>query len=538
MGKDFRQEMRWLHTWSGLIVGWLLFAIFVTGTSSYYKNEITLWMQPEVQKSVTSGKSLDIAVDKVMDALKNSDNVSVTLPDSRSNIITLRAEQKGNTEQKNTNKRKRTPPKYYDASNGDLITPRETAGGGFLYRFHFELYNLPRNIARWIVGIATMVMFVAIITGIIIHKRIFKDIFTFRQNSGPRGWMDAHVLPAVAALPFYIVITYSGLLLLSNTIMPWGMKIYYGNDFKSYRQDMINLRNNTEISNDTNEHGNAFKANRKKLNEQETRLTKTQLLKVLNNANLHWIDNVGSFTISKNHKNKKFQIEVKPKNPSSIFNVKFEQQSMIYDAKTGQIIKENTPPLTNSTIINTNTALSSLHMAQFADSTLRFVFFISGISGVVLIGTGLILWTVKRKKRYEDKKSFSFYLVEKLNLGTIVGIFIAIGVYFIANRLIPAIQENRAALEINVFFTVWLLSYIHSFIRDTKQAWIEQLIVCSFVFLLIPIINIVTTMNSFSDFINRDSLFFYFDLYFILSTAIFALAAFILIKRKRSLKCR
>jgi len=46
--------MRWLHIWSGLIVGWLLFAVFVTRTLSYYVNEINLWMKPEFHKSQVS----------------------------------------------------------------------------------------------------------------------------------------------------------------------------------------------------------------------------------------------------------------------------------------------------------------------------------------------------------------------------------------------------------------------------------------------------------------------------------------------------
>ena len=32
MKEGFRQAMAWLHTWAGLIFGWLLFAIFLTGT--------------------------------------------------------------------------------------------------------------------------------------------------------------------------------------------------------------------------------------------------------------------------------------------------------------------------------------------------------------------------------------------------------------------------------------------------------------------------------------------------------------------------
>src|SRR3546814_4435583 len=41
--------MAWLHTWTGLLLGWLLFAIFVTGTSAYFQEEITRWMTPEVR---------------------------------------------------------------------------------------------------------------------------------------------------------------------------------------------------------------------------------------------------------------------------------------------------------------------------------------------------------------------------------------------------------------------------------------------------------------------------------------------------------
>ena len=97
-----------------------------------------------------------------------------------------------------------------DSSTGEEIKARETRGGGFLYRFHFELYGMPRIWARWIVGIATLMMFVAIISGVITHKKIFKDFFTFRAGKGQRSWLDAHNATAVLALPFHIMITFSG----------------------------------------------------------------------------------------------------------------------------------------------------------------------------------------------------------------------------------------------------------------------------------------------------------------------------------------
>lgn len=47
MKEGFRQCMAWLHTWTGLVVGWILFFVFLTGTTGYVKDEINRWMQPE-----------------------------------------------------------------------------------------------------------------------------------------------------------------------------------------------------------------------------------------------------------------------------------------------------------------------------------------------------------------------------------------------------------------------------------------------------------------------------------------------------------
>ena len=47
--EGLRQAMSWLHTWSGLIFGWALFAMFLTGTLAFFRPEITRWMQPEIQ---------------------------------------------------------------------------------------------------------------------------------------------------------------------------------------------------------------------------------------------------------------------------------------------------------------------------------------------------------------------------------------------------------------------------------------------------------------------------------------------------------
>ncbi len=58
MKNTFTQSMAWLHTWAGLIFGWLLFAIFVTGTLAVFDKELNHWMQPEIPATQVSQATL------------------------------------------------------------------------------------------------------------------------------------------------------------------------------------------------------------------------------------------------------------------------------------------------------------------------------------------------------------------------------------------------------------------------------------------------------------------------------------------------
>jgi uncharacterized iron-regulated membrane protein len=53
MKNSFRQSMAWLHTWAGLLLGWVLFFMFLTGTAGYFDTEIDRWMQPERPASIS-----------------------------------------------------------------------------------------------------------------------------------------------------------------------------------------------------------------------------------------------------------------------------------------------------------------------------------------------------------------------------------------------------------------------------------------------------------------------------------------------------
>jgi len=56
---------------------------------------------------------------------------------------------------------------------GKNVTTRDTGGGRLLYHMHYRLHYLSTKISHWIVGFCNMLMLLGVVTGVIIHKKIF-----------------------------------------------------------------------------------------------------------------------------------------------------------------------------------------------------------------------------------------------------------------------------------------------------------------------------------------------------------------------------
>jgi uncharacterized iron-regulated membrane protein len=235
MKEGFRQAMAWLHTWAGLLFGWLLFAIFLTGTLAYFKDEISHWMQPEIPaRSVSAETSLTLAQDYLQQHAAGASRWLIDLPDAREPGLTVRWQQAP----AKPGERGRFESKTLDAQNGAEVQGRDSMGGEFFYRFHFQL-QMPYPWGRWLSTIAAMVMFVALITGIINHKKIFKDFFTFRPRKGQRSWLDGHNAVGVLVLPFHLMITYSSLVIFMSMVMPASIVASYGSDVRTFYDEVF-----------------------------------------------------------------------------------------------------------------------------------------------------------------------------------------------------------------------------------------------------------------------------------------------------------
>jgi len=122
------------------------------------------------------------------------------------------------------------------------------------------------------------------------------------------------------------------------------------------------------------------------------------------------------------------------------------------------------------------------------------LFFIAGMAGTVMVGSGMVLWVSKRVAKHarSGRQPFGLRLVQRLNVGGIAGLGLAIAGYFWANRLIPADLPARPQAEIAAFFAIWVIAAIWAFLRPPQESWSAQLGLTAVLLLALPLLSAAT----------------------------------------------
>jgi len=466
--EGLRQSMSWVHTYTGLLMGWLLYAVFFTGTLSYFRNEVNDWMRPELHGSVADEHTAQRALDALQDLAPNAASWTVSLPTARRVAVDASWRELGAP----ANNRNATKRVTLDAGSGEQLTPRETRASNFFYRFHFELHAMPRTWGRWIVGIATMLMFFAIISGVITHKKIFTDFFTFRPKKGQRSWLDAHNATAVLALPFHIMITFSGLILLAGTLMPWAAQgVYEGGIAPRGARGALAVPQVAPNGGDG---------------------TLAAVAPMLAQAQQHWPQHgVGSITVNAPNTTRAV-VTLTEGGGFSLINGS-RGRTLHFDGNTGDLL-DAPAPAPASAVRATRNVFTVLHEGRFAGPLMRWLLFIGGVLGTFMAASGMVLWVVKRlpQRRKQGSTPFSHRLVEILNVGAIGGLSIAMATLFWVNRLLPAQMAGRADWEIRGFFIVWLLCALYALVCSHRKAWLHLMALATLMYGLLPLLNVAT----------------------------------------------
>ena len=454
--------MAWLHTWAGVVLGALLFAIFWMGTLTVFDREIDRWMMPDTRLALPSARvSLDRIAETVREIVPDdARRWQLRLPAPREPVARLSFQTAEGD----------FLTRHLDPATAALLPDQGTlAGTGFIFPFHYSLHLRWRSLGYWLVGLAGMAMLTLLVSGVVIHRKIFVDFFTFRwERKLPRSSLDLHNLTGVLALPFHFVITLSGLIIFFAIYFPSVVDSVYGDDHAAFNHDV-------------------YGSFRREPADAPGPLASVDAMAA--EAARQWGGEPPYFVRVWHPGDANATVEMRRTVARSVdLNV----DTVHFDAATGAVLRTHTA----SPVVHVQRFISGLHFIQFEHWPLRWIYFVLGLSGCVMIATGFIYWLETRRKRHAAQGLPGVRIVEGLAVGAVTGIIIATLALFAANRLLPSgaalAGYDRAALEVWAFYLAWIAAFAHAWAR-TGRAWREQCWAIAGLALLAVVLNAATT---------------------------------------------
>ncbi|MFT8892286.1 MAG: PepSY-associated TM helix domain-containing protein [Acetobacter papayae] len=416
MKKSFRASMGWLHDWAGLITGWVLFIMVLAGGLSVFRSEITCWMHPELRaEAINPALSTQAAVDWLEHNAPDAPAWYLNVASAR-----MPATQAIWWQQDESNMR------LLDGRTGQPLA-RETMGGDFFYNLHFELM-LPFPWGRLIAAIAAVALVLILLTGIMTHKRIFADFFTFRPGKGQRSWLDVHNLAGVAALPFHLMIALSGAVLLSTMLLPGSISAVYGAQAMDLGDDLTPAMSAPPPAG----HKAALAPLTPMLEEALRRMRG---------------DGIGQVYLY----NPTDAASVVVVTGGNARRIGLDTHVLRFEGTTGRILADY---YENRPVVVAFGVLYGLHDARFAPGVTRWFYFGSSVLLALVIASGLRMWVTRRLRQGGGA---GVECVARLNVGMTYGVPVALAGFMLANRVLPVGMAGRAGAEQLVVLVVWLL---------------------------------------------------------------------------------
>ena len=479
MFPSFRLAMTWLHTWFGLVLGYVLMVAFFFGALSVFDREIDRWAIPETRFAPQVMPSFDAMLIPIFRQMKPDEEeleaarkrLGGPIPDAmpvknwgaytthRDPVLAMFAEF-DISNPKDPEDHVHGTVTLDPRSGRELSHDQLKIGSEFFYPMHFSLHLDWMELGYWIVGFAALIMLVALVSGVVMHRRIFREFFTFRPGKQTRrSTLDLHNLTGVVALPFHFIFALSGLTIFAGIYFP-------------VSETMLKPLHDAHEVAEAKERGLAFKPSGVSaplasvdamVAEAKRRWAARDMPGEVGFLGVTHVGDANSYV--------------------SIYRAGSDRVSLLGEAvhfagPTGQVIYEEPP----ATIISgINDFLTGLHLQHFRHWLLRWFYVLGGLAGCACIATGFIFFVEKRKRQHAEQGIGGARWAEALAVTTVTGMLIATLSMLVANRALPVDLAHRSDWEKYVFWGAWLLAYAHAVwrtapVRQAKiaPAWIEQ----------------------------------------------------------------
>ena len=499
MFQNFRLSIAWLHTWFGLVLGFVLMAVFFFGSLSVFDREIDRWAIPSTRFEPQPMPSFDRMLLPVFQDMKPS---AQSIEQARSRVSGPMADSFPVVKSWGAYTTHRDPvlslfssyelpnakdpedsvfgDRTIDPRNGRLLPDDHLKiGSQFFYPLHYSLHLEWKNLGYFIVGFSALVMLVALVSGVVMHRKIFRELFTFRpRKHTQRSTLDLHNLTGVVALPFHFIFAFSGLVIFGSIYFPiTDTQLKPLHDLHEKHEAM-----ETGLPHDRAGVPGTLASVDAMVAEAKRRWAAKDMAGDVGFLSVQHVGDANSYV--------------------SVYRAGTDRialtgEGIHFKASTGEVLRED-PPLTP--VASVNTFLTGLHLQHFRHWLLRWLYVLGGLSGCACIATGFVFFVEKRKRQHAKQERGGARWVDAFAVTTVTGMLVATLAMLIGNRLLPDDLPARGDWEKYIFCGAWLLAFAHAIWRTAPvaearmaPAWAEQCWAVAVMAVAAVLLNWVTT---------------------------------------------
>jgi len=455
-----------IHSWVGLITGILLFVIAVTGSISVFgRPELKIWSNPDARGVINMDSSkIERLVNEYAQTVPEDfrEEVIVYLPNSRifSNLAVLyenHLEEQGilltfdNHDHSLISRR--------EGKLLDLFLNRPSDMADFIVDFHADLH-LGRPIGYLLTGLLGLTLMASIVTGVIIHRKIIANLFTFRlprnssrksrdkqqlnqQSSFDVTLADSHKLFGIWGLLFNGIIGFSGAFLGLATIIlvPAAAFVAFEGDQEALIETFTTMKE-PEIS---------------------QIYAPTQIATTLENARKHHVAMDVSIVTIMGFNDKNAVIYA-----NAVGGPAVASQIMEFEGHSGKLVDvygnfEKVEGVSGKIL----DLMYPLHFGNFGGVAVKVLWAFLGLTTALLPLSGMMMWIERGQRAKHPKHAPHTYdRFNKLVIGSCGGIVLACAALFPAQLvLVQAYHHTEMNFQLGVvFFSVWALSMVLPFV--------------------------------------------------------------------------
>ena len=409
---------QWLHTWTGIVAGLVLFVAFLGGAITLFRDAIGRWERPEARHVQASVADVDRLAAAVLAAhptaatrlgimwptAEKPDPIAFWFEDGRWRYVAL-------------------DRRTVDGSTPPSLISLDTPGlAAFMNRLHYALALPP--FGMYLMGAVSIVFGFALVSGLIMHlPRLSKDVFALRPGKNrKRFWQDAHNALGFFALPFYAMIAITGAFMCLTTAIVFVFNIAFGHELSAALPAMSSpvvqaaapsrqgAGNATPLP-----AGQLLKAARRRVPEFEPEW-------------MTFIDygKAGGF------------VEVW----GDVLKTLGTQGAIALRLDTGAVIGSQTAGSRDANHA-IGSAIYGLHFGTYGGQMLRWIYFVLGLCGAGMVLTGNLMWLEARRKRDAAMQPRAARNVARATVGVCVGTCVGIAVAFLGALCWPQIGAGR-----------------------------------------------------------------------------------------------